>query len=130
MVSSHDGWAVGYNSVSGFGAILHGDGAAWTEVPASAGVQYPVLSSVFVASATDGWAVGAAGRILHWDGMAWSTLASPTAIPLNSGTMLSPTNGWAVGGSTSDPGIILHWDGSTWSQVAGAMPYVLSSVAC
>lgn len=29
--------------------------------------------------------------------------------------MLSPTNGWAVGGKDGEYGTILHWDGTSWS---------------
>ncbi len=30
--------------------------------------------------------------------------------------MLSPTDGWAVGGTDGENGVFIHWNGSTWSQ--------------
>ena len=39
-------------------------------------------------------------------------MTSPVTTTLNSVSMISSTDGWAVG----DDGVILHWDGSTWTQ--------------
>jgi photosystem II stability/assembly factor-like uncharacterized protein len=71
-------------------------------------------SSVFMVSASDGWAVGGYGRIIHWDGTDWSNVTSPTTAQfLGDVFMVSADDGWAVGAD----GTIIHWDGTSWSNV-------------
>ena len=66
------------------------------------------LYSVFMVSASDGWAVGSWGTILHYTGGSWSLYAtSPTTDHLYSVFMVSASDGWAVG----DYGTILHYSG-------------------
>ncbi len=59
------------------------------------------------------WAVGAAGTILRYQSGAWSPADSPTVQDLYGLYMLSPTEGWAVGGNNGI-GVILHYDGTAW----------------
>jgi len=44
----------------------------------------------------------------------WFLVASPTTFTLRAISIVSSTEGWAIG----QDGVILHWDGSKWSQVA------------
>ena len=105
MVSSTDGWAVGFA-----GQTVRWNGSAWLEVPNPA----TSLNGIDMLSATDGWAVGNDGTIFHWNGTSWSQVTSPTTIRLFDVSMVSTADGWATG----DNGILLHWDGSTWVQAA------------
>jgi len=116
MVSPTDAWAVGQNrtGASGTGGTFW----HWTGVPGLGGgwnlVQPPVpriLYSVFMVSATEGWAVGQAGAIFHYTGGAWTSFPSPVAVTLRSVFMISQTDGWAVG----DGGTIIHYTGGIWS---------------
>ena len=71
------------------------------------------LSSVYMVSATDGWAVGSGGVILGYNGTSWSTVSSPTGEKLSSVYMVSATDGWAVG----DLGTTLQYNGTSWGIV-------------
>lgn len=120
MVSSTDVWAVGQNRTGttlgqpvATGTFWH-----WTGVPGLGGgwnlVQPPVTNipySVFMVSATEGWAVGSGGSIYHYTGGSWTSFTSPVSTALRSVYMISPTEGWAVG----DGGTILHYTSGTWS---------------
>lgn len=64
MLSSTDGWAVGYD-----GAILHWDGSSWTKVASPTDKS---LGSIKMVSTSDGWAVGRSGTILHWEAVGLS----------------------------------------------------------
>lgn len=52
----------------------------------------------------EGWAVGANGTILQWDSTTWTAAASPVGVQLNSVSMLSYADGWAVGNAQGGPG--------------------------
>ncbi len=141
MVNTGDVWAVGggpRSSATCAGApgatpcptILHFTGGAWNTITPPPGMYK--LKSVFMVSATEGWAVGEAagnvGIILHYTvtgGVgSWATFAAPAingygvALPsLNSAFMLGPNEGWAVG----DNATILHYTVTgglgTWNPV-------------
>ena len=49
---------------------------------------------------------------------------SPTTYELKTVTMVSSTDGWAVG----DGGTILHWNGSAWASVASGTNLELQGV--
>jgi len=68
-----------------------------------------LLSSVFMISSSDGWAVGY-GTIIHWNGTNWSNVTSPTRRLLSSVFMVGGNDGWAVG----EVGTILRWTGTAW----------------
>ena len=100
------------------------------------------LNAVSATSNTDAWAVGykndnnlndSRTLIEHWNGNDWKTVPSPnpgstanckgfnTGNVLNSVTVISPTDAWAVGlmfncGSLIKP-LALHWDGLRWRKV-------------
>ena len=64
-------------------------------------------------TALDAWAVGDSGTIVRWNGNSWATVTSPTTMNLYSVFFVNSSNGWAVGGSSSN-GVILRYNG-TWS---------------
>lgn len=125
MASGGAGWAVSRDSRM----LLRWDGDTWRIVSDS--LPGASLRDVVVLDSGEAWAVGGdaypapASVILHWDGNAWEPVASPTAYPLNAVTMLSPDDGWAVGGYVESAGggncydhnVILHWDGWTWAAI-------------
>jgi hypothetical protein len=109
MVSSTEGWAIGY-SFSDHGPrgfIWHYSHNKWTE-----SFQLAKASLWNISALPDGeaWAVGNDGVILHEQGGNWSQVASPTQQELDSIAMVSPTEGWAIGGRT-----LLHYHNSTWT---------------
>lgn len=127
MLSPTEGWAGG---AFNFGAIYYRwDGTSWQKASekflwldgGNGGDDIDMLSSV------NGWTVGFNG-IAHWNGADWANVASPVSRVLNTISMVSPNDGWIVGGGytydpntgeiTPEPGVILRWDGSTWGEVA------------
>jgi len=115
MISTTDGWAVGYDSINDGGVILHWDGNTWSETTNPDTSIY--LTDVAMASSDDGWAVGNYYAIFHWDGSNWSVwdYAYPSNGFIYDIEMVSPTDGWAVGSF----GSIMHWNGSSWEYTTG-----------
>jgi endoglucanase len=140
MVSANDGWAVGYYCYAYWNngspewdsdsLILRWNGSSWNEVGSP---SFYSISSVAMASATEGWAVQGAGAAQHWNGSGWSWSSTPTDCDLMSVAMVSADDGWAVGGGgtacASQPSVILHWDGNAWSEIASPVSQKLNSVA-
>ena len=123
MVSTHDGWAVGYESeVNGWpigSVLLHWDGSAWNRVTSP--TNNP-LFAVKMISANNGWVVGRFGQKLHWDGSTWSDFpCEEYCVDLGSIDFSSANDGWAVGFDNSN-GKIERWDGSTWSSFLDSSP--------
>ena len=131
-LSSSVGWAVGGDCdiytvfaypCSGF--ALYWDGVQWSQVviPPNSGT----LTSVFIVSANDVWAVGTRPNdgfgmptVLHWDGTSWvqvQTVASLGNVQDLYDIFLLPggTDGWAVGTSDTGSGAtqtnVLRWSG-------------------
>ena len=161
--SARSAWAAGtISSQYSFPLIDHWRGGqAWTrdQTPTpggDGGAAY--LNGVGAASPGDAWAVGAylpelaatQTMILHWTGKQWVQVPSPspggdssTSYSMLSGVaVLSPTNAWAVGrSSTGQPSahqmtLIEHWNGTKWTTVpspdpsrAGCVSDELSAVA-
>jgi hypothetical protein len=142
MVSANDGWAVGgaggCNSGDPVtGSIMRWDGNTW-----SLFVILPdrALYSVTMVSANDGWAVGnychfswvdgaptwdTDSVIMRWNGSSWNEVSSPTYLTLDSVSMVSADDGWAVGMA----GTIQRWNGSGWSWLGSPTNCDLFSVA-
>lgn len=130
-IQTQEAWAVGNSpnpgsAAAGRATVLRWNGAAWTNVsgalPARANQH---LRGISMLSYADGWAVGDTGgggvvpctnnraRIINWNGAAWSCNAtSPSNRNLNSVSMISATDGWAVGAG----GSIVRWNGVTWTE--------------
>ncbi len=163
MVGPNEGWAVGCSGAgagclstpaTGTGIILHYSIAAgvqsWGIFPTPSPTPLPPLTSVFMSSPNEGWAVGNSGTVLHYTvtgGVGtWNVVAVgglPSTANLNSVFMLTPTSGWAVGGfpgplpAPTGP-LIIYWDGTRWSRVATPIipgvqlttPPILKSIYC
>ncbi len=126
MLSASEGWAVGEG-----GVIVHFDGSTWSRVPHAAEnfTNNTRLNAISMVSSRDGWAVGQIGYgvddqglILHWDGVTWRSVTTdpPSELQrasLASVSMLSPDDGWIVGGNPGGS-LILHWDGQHWTRIA------------
>ncbi len=111
----NDVWAIAYP-----GAIVHYDGATWSQVPLqTAGMQ---MRAIWGSAANDIWVggyeyVGAHRELIfHYDGKSWTTsytgsTESPDFHHLNALWGSGPTDIWAIG----DTGTMLHNDGTAWS---------------
>jgi hypothetical protein len=75
------------------------------------------LRGVWVASATEAFAVGDNGTILHWDGTSWTSMTAPTdpwvGFRLNAVWGSSPTNVFAAGESD----MLLRYGGTRWTPI-------------
>lgn len=104
-----------------------GPGAKATPAPDWGGPgSQTTLSGISMVSSTEGWAVGSAfpandtngnqARVLlmHYKNGAWSSMRLAISGQVNSISMVSTNDGWAVG----DNGLMLHYDGTTWREVA------------
>jgi peptidoglycan/xylan/chitin deacetylase (PgdA/CDA1 family)/photosystem II stability/assembly factor-like uncharacterized protein len=121
MVSSTDGWAVGFDGTTDCGTIIRWDGTSWKNVtsPTSA-----FLICVDMVSSNEGYAIAfdivspLNESVIRWDGANWSNV---TTIPgyFRSVDMVSSTEGWAVGYGA----YIMRWDGTSWSRVEGPTNY-------
>ncbi len=91
------------------------------------GVLGSTFESVYLSTSSDGWIVGCSTggcgtgvgepSILHWSGNSFIRgSASASTTDLNSVFMVSPSEGWAVGGLGIMPAI-LHYTGGSWVQV-------------
>ncbi len=110
--------------------------AVATAQAAQAPQHIETLATVAMTSPADGWAFGMIGEavygpyprqgtpkvgcqictlILHYDGHTWSRVPTDPSldIPVVSVAMLSPSDGWAVGGNG-----ILHYSGGAWTLAA------------
>ncbi len=94
-----------WTAISGQNRFLRWDGTSWTAVDS------PISGrpSIAVLFANDAWAVGGEGDIGHWDGNTWALVPSPVSATLNSVSMVSPFEGWAVGNG----GVILRGQAPT-----------------
>lgn len=128
MVSAQEGWAVG------LGGLLHYTHGHWVDAhdllpPRPADLYptlpYPGMRAIDMLTPTNGWAVGDGGAIWHYDGARWQRVASPPLgvdaedVALFSVRMVSPREGWAVGGAISkefhNAAIIEHYTGGHWT---------------
>ncbi len=101
------------------------------------------LNSIFMVSASDGWAVGSVNNsllVVHYNGNQWERLNNPTGGALPAGSselkqvvMVSATEGWAVGSardlSNVSSGLILHYTGGVWTPQATIPDVSLSGLA-
>jgi hypothetical protein len=75
--AADDVWACGAN-----GAMMHWDGAAWTDVESGTD---RLLLTVAGTGSDDVWAVGGtgSGEIVHWDGASWTSDAPEFSVDFN-----------------------------------------------
>jgi hypothetical protein len=81
----------------------------------------------------EGWAVGDNGNLFRWNNTAWANVAAPVATQLNTVSILSYAEGWAVGDASGGE-VILRWTGGpNWTRLGpiAAIPDTdLNSVYC
>jgi hypothetical protein len=132
MASETDGWAVGgrfYEPANAAEPVaVRWNGQAWrgVDVPV-ASWDWEYLTGVDVVAADDVWVVGGGyfwqtgssfATILHWDGQSWTRLPVPISAHMHAVSMLSPTDGWALGGDEgSGTYSVLYGNGRTWVSV-------------
>lgn len=158
MSSAANGWAVGQDNTPPYSAvIIRWNGTAWEAVPVPSPPWPVALQDVSVPNEASAWIAGgvfvcavgpppctpeaAFGTILHWDGNEWIFYSISNTF-LSSISMLSDTDGWAVGLEV-DPTTkqqrsrILHWNGISWTTVdhpiteypAGNIHFILEEVS-
>jgi hypothetical protein len=145
MRMTDDGWAVGSD-----GAIIHWNGAAWsqTPLPPDPHSSGPILYAIAAPSATEAWTAGLGGAMLRWDGATWhavdlaTQLAAESLQPVDSGlltpnitglAMTTPGEGWAVGSARNQDGQnigeILVCHAGQWriaQSLPGVVPHALA----
>jgi len=158
MSSAVNGWAIGQDNTPPFYAIiLRWNGTAWEAVPVPSPPWPVALQDVSVPNESSAWIGGgvfvcalgpppctpeaAFGTILHWDGNEWIFYSIANTF-LSSISMLSDTDGWAVGVEVDQTtkqqrSRILHWNGISWTAVdhpiteypAGNIHFILEEVS-
>lgn len=111
--TADDLWAVGYRGAAVRVTGANGDSPT---MKVSDTQTWDALYGVWMASASEAWAVGANGTIRHSKGnsLVWDIVEDvPTTEDLHAVWGASPSDIWAVG----NKGIALHYDGATWSRV-------------
>ncbi|HUJ06079.1 MAG TPA: hypothetical protein VLX31_08215 [Streptosporangiaceae bacterium] len=130
-LSATSAWAVGYGNTptSSASLILRWNGTAWLPV---ASPPEETLNAVAMASASDGWAVGATDAYpyqtvtLHWNGTTWQTVPSPDpaagTVDILYGVAATPSGeAWAVG-DAGLKSLILRWSGTAWTRAKSPCP--------
>lgn len=98
--------------------------AAGAVCPLTSPPQKSAIFGMWSISASDIWAVGAAGALMHFDGSAWSAVPSGVASDLNAVWASSATDVWAVGASNK----FLHYNGTSWAPVTTGSIYPMNAV--
>jgi hypothetical protein len=125
MLSATDGWAIGLP-----GALAHYDGHRWTKEPlpapytGDAAVDFTGLS---MTSASDGWAIAnimmsradqfSTAVLLHYTDGHWEVGQRIKGANLQSISMVSTGDGWALGGESNAIGRDLYHYNGTWVKV-------------
>jgi len=132
MLSATDGWATAEDKT------LHYDGTAWREVTALTDQHLGWGPAISASGPNDVWIEsGIAETMLHFDGKTWTSQHIvhafgehlPGLIILSGIAMVSPVEGWAVGGlGNSSNGIIVHYVSDQW-RVQSIVDQSLYSVA-
>jgi len=130
------------------GRIVQWNGSNWT---CAFSPVNQILKSVSMLSYADGFAVGEDGgggpggcptpnnaRMIRWDGVNWNPLCSPSNQILNSVSMISSQEGFAVGedggggpGGCPSPNNarIARWNGAAWNLLCSPSNQILKSVS-
>jgi hypothetical protein len=127
MDSPTDGWAIGflnfpYNHTSSSNEVWHYTGSRWVQgsLPNTVDSNAQILA-LSMDSVSDGWAVGYGNGdkgqaryalYLHYTNGQWVQVQGPGKDNINSVTMLSADEGWAVGNG----GVVMHYLNGAWTQ--------------
>ena len=111
FVAPNDGWAVGVlnQTTPPAWGLQHWNGSSWTEFQPPAFGPGP-MKDVDMLSSNQVWAVGLQAAF-YWNGSTWTQQSSPGNF-MDAVSMVSPTDGWAVGSG----GDIVHFDGTSWTN--------------
>jgi hypothetical protein len=119
MLSPTDGWAVGFNALSGsmLSLILHWDGTTWDVVstPPVPATMVTWLRSVFMVNALDGWIVSfPGGLILHYgpESVPGTTTSLSTVIQTTTSTTIATATSTSFSTSATSSGVTTA--ASTW----------------
>lgn len=124
MVSATEGWAVGGTEVGSkyFGVIWHYTHGKWQRDPTT--LVREQLYGITTLPNGDAWAVGGGATILHEHSGTWTMMPLARGLDnyaylydnIYSIAMISPTEGWAVGGpSSSEDNFLLSSGGNSGS---------------
>jgi hypothetical protein len=133
MLSAGDGWVVGTTTyvagVAQQGVLLHYTGKTWQQLPAPG----TTLEHIVMPSPTDGWMVGttqpSGPSLWHYDGSAWTPVSIAGMDRVSLLSMVTASDGWAVGVRTISNGsknalssqggktVFAHYDGQAWTSV-------------
>ena len=119
-------WAGGGNprETSDAAQMWRFDGDAWSAVVLPAGASAAVaLFKVWGAAANDVWAVGSGGVALHYDGATWELVDT-----LNTNTLLTIHDGYAVGGTIGGTILKLEGSGTVWTDESPAYSIQINGV--
>jgi hypothetical protein len=123
MSSAQSGWATGFlenetaNGSAGL-LLLRYNGVDWSRMEVPGGIG---LAAVVATGDDEAWAASDLGTILHYIGGVWSVAYAEqqaNSMYFNSLAMISPIEGWAVGGrsdSTSESSLLLHYANGGWT---------------
>lgn len=130
-VGDDEAWALATQAHGSRSVILHYRDGTWTREWLAPPRES--LSSIWMASPNEGWAVGSTAA--YYSGESWTEWSLPRAqVGLNEVRGTGPNDVWAVGGTMPFPlhtprRAILHFDGTGWSVVRdeeGAGIYALA----
>ena len=141
LTSATDGWATGYvpqgtmspttKEEPATPLLLHFDGTTWAPIalPASILPHDSWAQQLFLASTTEGWAIGgpnggAPPALLHYRNGAWSAVPLPAGVALTSISNGSSDDAWATGvrslsDGVEDQAVLLHYANGTWTDPQG-----------
>ena len=125
MLSATDGWAIGLP-----GVLAHYNGHRWTKQPLPAplsGDDDLLFTGLSMSSPSDGWAIGnlmpggsmsSTAVLLHYTNGHWEVGQRIEDANLQSISMVSTGNGWALGGKNNAiGGDLYHYSNGTWAKV-------------
>ncbi|HRI52764.1 MAG TPA: hypothetical protein PLW65_21530 [Pseudomonadota bacterium] len=107
------------------GVLLRYDGTKWTAQP-SLDASSAALG-LWLASASDGWAVGTNGTkglLWRFDGSSWTAWPKQFDQPFNVVWGSGPKDVWAGG----DNGLLAHFDGTEWVQAASPSTAAIQAI--
>ncbi|MEO8084772.1 MAG: hypothetical protein ABI780_13190, partial [Ardenticatenales bacterium] len=131
VVSPTDVWAIARSAQSSAVMILRLRDGQWLPdwTPPNAFVD---LGSIWMQSATEGWAVGTTA--VHYDGHVWTEWPLPNGLGAGRVRETAANDVWAIGGDGPNFGFeddhrwILHFDGTGWSIVLNEVGAKLESL--
>jgi photosystem II stability/assembly factor-like uncharacterized protein len=129
MASDTLGWAVGSvdrqfgANVRAISITLEWNGSTWTEIHDPMDDD-DFMNAISIVLPRDVWFVGQGDHIFY-KGERWEGLGAPWRVTLNGLSMLSNTDGWAVG----NEGVIAHFNGHLLSRVPSPTSLNLNSIA-